>query len=112
MITKITINGKTFEVPDGADVSVVGNQVLVAGKEVAAAPADLKLEIVGIISNLQTNRSVHVSGNVGGNVDAGGSVTCGNVGGKVDAGGSVNCGDVGGYVDAGGSVNCQNILKK
>ncbi|MGN1003028.1 MAG: helix-turn-helix domain-containing protein [Oscillospiraceae bacterium] len=48
-------------------------------------------------------------GEVYGNVDAGSSVSCGEVSGNVDAGSGVSCGNVGGDVDAGGSVNCGDV---
>ena len=35
--------------------------------------------------------SCHIEGNVTGNIDASGSVTCGDVGGDIDASGSVRC---------------------
>ena len=35
--------------------------------------------------------SCHIEGNVTGDVDASGSVTCGDVGGDIDASGSVRC---------------------
>lgn len=41
--------------------------------------------------NIDCGGSCEVSGNVDGNIDAGGSVTCGNVSGDIDAGGSVKC---------------------
>lgn len=48
-------------------------------------------------------------GEVNGDMSAGGNVTCGDVGGDVDAGGNVACGDVDGDVDAGGNVTCGNV---
>jgi hypothetical protein len=109
---KVTVNGTAVEVPDGSNVSVVGDQVLINGKSVDAKFSnDLKIELVGGLINLKTDRgSIVVHGDVAGLVDAGGSVQVnGNVGGRVKAGGSVTCGDVTGNVDAGGSVKCGKV---
>jgi hypothetical protein len=108
---KIVVNGTTVELPDGSNVSVVGDQVLVNGKPTDIKFSnDLKIEVVGGLINLKTDRgSVVVHGDVAGLVDASGSVQCGNVGGKVDANGSVTCGEVKGNVDASGSVKCGNV---
>jgi hypothetical protein len=108
----ININGQTIEVPPGSSVSVDGEgNVIIDGQPYGGKSNDIKIEVIGNgLINLKVQRgSVKVTGDVGGDVDAGGSVTCGNVGGKVDAGGSANCGDVKGNVDAGGSVNCGSI---
>lgn len=110
---KVTVNGTTVEVPDGASVSVVNNEIIVNGCKVDSAvfSNELKIIVEGGLINLKTDRgSITVNGDVKGNVDAGGSATItGSVGGKVDASGSVSCGDVKGNVDASGSVKCGNV---
>jgi cytoskeletal protein CcmA (bactofilin family) len=44
-----------------------------------------------ISGSIDCGGSCEVSGDVKGDIDAGGSVTCGNVSGDIDAGGSVKC---------------------
>lgn len=118
-MTKVTINGNVIEVPDDASISVVGNQVLINGKSGVHTSFssseinfsnDLKIEIVGSPLNIHAERgSVSVKGNVAGNIDCNGSVSCGDVKGSIDCNGSINCGNVGGNIDAGGSVNCGDV---
>lgn len=107
---KIVVNGTTVEIPDGSDVSVVGDQVIVNNKGTKFS-GDLKIEVIGGLINLRAERgSVTVNGDVKGNVDASGSITVkGNVGGKADASGNIQCGDVNGSVDAGGNIMCGKI---
>jgi hypothetical protein len=110
-MASITVNGQTFTV-SGRDVSIVNGKVIVDGNEITGI-GDQKEVVIkweGPVANLRADRgSIEVTGNVEGNVKAGGSVTCGDVNGEVDAGGSVNCGNVGKDVDAGGSINCGNV---
>lgn len=110
---QVTVNGKSYNVPNGASINVVNNTLYVNGEKYEGQGyEDKKFEITvtGGLANLKVERGdVTVHGNVEGTVDAGGSVTCQDVAGKVDAGGSVTCGDVGGDVDAGGSVRCGNV---
>jgi hypothetical protein len=122
---QVNVNGKSFTVPNGANVSIINNVLYVDGQEYTGdgyESKQFKIEITGgVVANVKVERgdvtvhgdagsidaggSVTVSGSVSGKVDAGGSVNCGNVSGDVDAGGSVNCGSIGGDVDAGGSVH-------
>ncbi|MEK4025313.1 hypothetical protein [Sporosarcina sp. FSL W7-1283] len=101
----ININGKSISV-QGNNVSVIGNKVYVDGKLVEEGLSGyVEISFTGDLANLKVDGSVNVKGNIHGNVDVGGSVTCGNVNGSVDAGGSITCGSVDGNVDAGGSVS-------
>lgn len=119
---KITVNGKVYDVPDGASISVTDGAVTVNGQKVPnGVKQEIKITVEGGLANLRTEvGSVTVHGNVGhvsadgsvtvdgkveGDVNCGGSVTCGDVGKDVKAGGSVKCGKVGGNVKAGGSVS-------
>lgn len=74
--------------------------------ESAAKVIDIKVE-AGDLRNIQVRGGRHqvtINGNVGGDVDVGGSVTCGHVRGSVSAGSSVNCGTIRGSIDVGGAV--------
>lgn len=111
MPTVININGKRFDIPDGSgNITVSGQQVLVDGValEYSSSPSVLKtVEIVGNVNSIRCDQaSVHVKGDVLGDVSAGGSVEAlGRIGGSVRAGGSVTAGgSVGGSIRAGGSV--------
>lgn len=104
-MSKITINGQTFEVDGSAIISVNGNSIRIGSKTIAdnlSGIVTVKWE--GPLANLNVGGSAEISGDVQGNVEAGKSVKCNNVGGDVNAGGSVQCGNVGGDVEAGGSV--------
>lgn len=115
----IIINGKRI-VSDGGDIDCVGGQILVDGKVVHEKEGYILRIVIESMENesmenktfpinVNSDKAVTVRGNVQGNVDAGGSVSCNNVIGNVKAGGSCSCDDVNGSVTAGGSVNCDNV---
>jgi len=111
---QVSINGKTFEVPDGSSVNIINNVLYVNNVAYEGPGYDdkkFKIEIIGGLANVKVERGdVTVNGDVGGNADAGGNVTVnGTVTGNADAGGNVTCGDVKGDVDAGGNVKCGKI---
>lgn len=110
MSTTVRINGKTYT-SSSSNISIINGKVTIDGVAQDGEPLSgvVKLELTGDLASLKTDASVTMSGNVQGDVDAGGSVACGNVGKDVDAGGSVNCDNIGGNVDAGGSVNCGKV---
>lgn len=104
------INGKTY--PDG-NISVINDVIYINGKKVddndsifTEKKIIITCETCGAISS---QHSVDVKGNITGNVNARGSISCDRIDGSVDCGGSVNCDDIGGNVNAGGSVNCDDI---
>lgn len=108
MGSMISIGGVTYT---GRNIIVNNGQVIVDG-----VIQGHKLEEKNIIINadnfqgtLKCGYSTVVNGNINGDVESNGSVTCDGVGGSVSAGGSVRCDDVKGSVSAGGSVNCGNI---
>lgn len=110
---KATLNGKTYNIPDGASINIQGDQILVNGQRIdqISGTADVVIKIEGGCGSVKIERgSVEVSGDVNGTIDSGGSVTVGGkITGHVDAGGSVTCGDVGDCVKAGGSVRCGRV---
>ncbi len=127
-MNEININGKIYNVPYGASVSISNDIVYVNGVplETEKLSGIVKIDVAGTLVNLRVDRgdvevhgyvqndlhcggSATIRGNVGGKVYAGGSVTCNDVGGKVDAGGSVTCGNVTENVDAGGSIKCGDV---
>lgn len=108
---KVTINGKTIQVPNG-NVSIINNKVFVDGKEIDTSDTDLSkssivnISIEGNVDKIHCNGSVEVKGNVSKGIDCGGSVQItGDVDGAIDCGGSVRItGSHKGEIDAGGSV--------
>ncbi|MFY9381709.1 MAG: helix-turn-helix domain-containing protein [Eubacteriales bacterium] len=62
------------------------------------------------VTELHIYGNTTVEGNINGNVNVCGDLSCGDIGGSVQiAGGDVDCGDVGGNVSAGGDVDCGDI---
>lgn len=104
-MSRIVVNGVTFEVDAAANVVVRNGSVSVGGKTIVEGLSGVvRVEWQGPLATLQSDASV-TCGDVAGGVDAGGSVQCRDVRGSVSAGGSVQCGSVGGSVRAGGSVS-------
>lgn len=90
-INRITINGKTI-VCLGTNVVINNGEIIVDGNIVQECNSgDIKVIIEGDVNKIDCGGSREVSGDVKGDIDAGGSVTCGNVSGDIDAGGSVRC---------------------
>lgn len=119
----VTINGKSYTVPDGKAISIEDGKLYVDGQPYGESFAKTLVEIVltgttlsslsvdngsvrcqDVAGDVRCNGSVTAE-NVTGHVVVGGSVSCGNVSGDVKAGGSVKCNDVSGKVSAGGSVS-------
>lgn len=105
--SKVTINGKTYE---GSHISMQGNNVYVDGK-LADGVDEKRVEITILcnVDEITSDESIHIKGNVTGNVSAKASVSCDAVFGDVHGGASVNCDDVHGNVTAGTAVNCDNV---
>lgn len=110
-MNKIIINGKEFTV-SGSNISVINGKVFVDGKLIEEGLTDnVTISFVGDLASLSTNGSATIHGNVNGNVDVGGSVTCGNISGSLNSGGSVACLEVGGNINAGGSVKVSKEVR-
>ncbi len=110
-MSSVHVNGRVVEVPDGSNISIVNNKLYVNGLEWEGDDGGdgrltgvVRVELSGDIKEVKTDSSLHVHGDVQGNVEAGGSIQCGNVTGHVKAGGSVHCKDVSGHINAVGSV--------
>ena len=110
-MSKITINGVTIEIPDGASVSINNGDVIVNGKksDFAKINSEVRVDVHGNVGDLKVDKGSVNCGNVNQSVNAGGSVNAENIGGNVSAGGSVNADDIGGNVSAGGSVVCDSV---
>ena len=95
----------------GGSVSIINNRVYVDGVEISdgETKSPVKLIIEGDAMKVSTEGEVEVHGNVLGELEAGGNVTCGDTGATVKAGGNVTCGNVTGDVKASGNVTCGNI---
>jgi hypothetical protein len=111
-MSKMNVNGKSYDIPNGASVSINNGTVIVNGVDITGKLAKSKytsinVTIEGDVNRIDCNGSVDVKGNTG-NIDCGGNCSVGgNVSGSIDCGGSCNCGNVGGNIDAGGSVHCK-----
>ena len=113
-MSRVVINGVSFDIPDGENISVIGNKILVDGKAFIPGKETgdfktIKFEWDGPLASLTVEGYSSVHCQDVGSVKAGGSVQCRDVKGKVDAGGSVTSGNITGNVDAGGRVSCGNI---
>lgn len=134
-MTTCIVNGKKYEIPDGASYAIIGNDVYVNGKIFVNSKdiKEKKIEIridgnvgsldsgsanVTINGNCETvsngSGNLNIKGDVKGNVTGGsGNINCGNVGGNVKAGsGTIRCGNVSGSVTSNVgtvSTNCTNI---
>ena len=72
----------------------------------------VELHFSGSVQDIDSDFSVVCTDStIGGNVKAGGGVTCGDIGSSVAAGDSVRCASVGGDVQAGDGVTCSGEVK-
>lgn len=109
-MSKVQIGGKTYNIRDGANVSVINNRVIVDGQEL---PSDnVRIETVVIEGNtgpVRVDGSLTVQGSITGDVNVGGSCTVRDVTGDVKAGGSIHAQSVAGSAKAGGSVHAGKV---
>lgn len=111
----VTIDGKTIEIPSGAEVSIINGTVYVDGNPLDVTGTSLhnneraviNIIVAGNADTVHCNGSVSVKGNVRQDISCNGSVSVGGrVSGSIKAGGSVSI--KGGYngssIRAGGSV--------
>lgn len=104
----IQVGGTSYEVPDGANISVVNNVLFVDGKEYSGdygTSKQLLIQIIGNPSFVAVDRgNVDVQGNIEKLKAGGNAIISGSVTGGVAAGGNVKCGAISGSVSAGGNV--------
>jgi len=102
----ININGIQIE-GNNLNVTMKNGAITINGKHIDALDnlKGYEVTIEGDVHTLNVSGSVTVNGNVTGNIDAGGSVSCKDVSGDIDAGGSIKSGKCNGNIDAGGSVS-------
>lgn len=105
-MNRITINGVSIE--SARHIDVVGRRVIVDGKEVQGldlSSGTLDVHVTGNLTSLKADGSVKLlTGDVLGNVSAGGSVACHDISGNASAGGSIKAMSLGGNASAGGSI--------
>ncbi|MDR1144971.1 MAG: hypothetical protein LBK71_02400 [Verrucomicrobiales bacterium] len=107
----LIVNGVTYKVGSNASVSITNDTVIINNKIAGSIKGrNIKVTLNGKVKLLQaTDGDIVVSGDVHGNVDAGGSVRAQAIHGSVDAGGSVQTKSIGGDADAGGSITATTI---
>ena len=101
-----SVNDKTYYV-QGNNITMINDKIYVDGKKITSGESQsITIIVEGNVNHVQCNGTVEVHGDVNGNIDCGGSVSCGNITGNIDCGGSVICKEVKGDIDAGDSIVC------
>jgi len=110
----ITINGKKYK--GGRNVSIVNDKVYINGQlqfdnKDNKEKIEIHIEKDAILKNLEIDgdNDVVIHGDVNGDVNIGGSLSCDNINGNAMSGGSLKCDDIKGNVNAGGSLKCDTI---
>ena len=106
---KTIINGVEYDVPTGANISVINNKVYIDNKEItnnkelSTAPK-IKIEIHGDVRVANVHNNLIVNGDVT-TADVGNNLTVsGNIKGDADAGNNIIASKIYGNVDAGNNV--------
>lgn len=95
-------------VPDDDTVRAVlcrGNKVIEAGE----SNNSIHIKLDSRIDKIEVWGSANISGDVYGNLQAGGGINCDRVEGNISAGAGVNCDEVTGNVSSGAGVNCDGV---
>lgn len=102
------INGKTYT---GNNIVFLNGKVTIDGvrQDDQSLSGVVRVEVTGNLASLKCDAPVVVNGNVHGDLEVDGPVTCGDVGKDVKADGPVTCGNVNGNVEADGPVTCGNV---
>lgn len=122
---KVTINGNTFEVPDGESVSVSGDGiVIINGERIESEETASKINIVfeGVVGkvNIEKCDAAYFKKGILGDVSVKGDASFGegtikgdlkanNINGNVEAN-NVKCSNVYGHVTAQNDVRCDNVM--
>lgn len=105
--SKITINGKSYS---GNNITINDGVVIVDGvTQDDYQKEKIELTILCNVEKIISDQSIHIKGNVVGDLVAKTSINCNDVKGSVTAGTSVNCNDIEGDARAGTSINCNDI---
>jgi hypothetical protein len=103
-MSKITINGNTYDY-NGGSISIINNKVFVNGERVGLNEENDKIN--GDCGDISSQVSVHVTGNVNGNVTCGTVCKCGDVKGDINAGTCVKANVIYGNTRAGTSIKTE-----
>lgn len=91
-------NGRSVSINDGTVIvdgkiiqsRITGNINVTIQGDVEKINCTGSVNVEGnVVGSIDCGGSAHVTGDIKGNIDCGGSCTCGNVGGDINAGGSV-----------------------
>lgn len=96
-----------IETSGPANVSINNGRITINGRNQDGIKDRTNVSIKGDINNLTVDGDAEINGNVKGDVDAGGNVSCHDVNGNIDAGGNVIAKNAKHNIDAGGNVIVQ-----
>lgn len=97
-MSTVIVNGNAYT-SKGGNVVVIGNRVIIDGKDMTPDAKEIRMEVTGNIGSLSVDacNTVHVNGSAGDVSTQSGDVTCGDVKGSVSTmSGDIRCGSVGG----------------
>lgn len=105
--SKIMINGKSYS---GNNITINDGVVIVDGEvQEGTHKQPMILVIECNVDKIVSSESIHITGDVHGNIEAEVNVDCDDVYGNVKAKMNANCDNVTGNVDAGMTINCDDI---
>jgi hypothetical protein len=100
--------GTVDGVPDDDEMRIVfcrGKKVM----DASAADNAIRIKLDSRVDKIEVWGSAKITGDIYGNVTAGGGVNCDKIEGDISAGASVNCDEVTGNIRAGSGVNCDSV---
>lgn len=104
----VTVNGKKYNVPDGASITIEGDNITIGSEQVCIRDKVINISIEGSVGAcMTTSGDIHVTGNAGTLQSTSGDITVGGdsmdirttsgdveVGGKVDGNVTTVSGDI------------------